>query len=298
MTTVHYETARGSLTAGTKAGFPLTLTALSGLSAPGREYKTRSFLGIDGQTTVSSSVRPRTVTLALERRPDCFLSASEILRILSSTGTLTIAIDERSFVLTTNQVAVPDIRRSGDFLLFTAQYVCDEPYFTEPSPRRTVCFEKQKNIRYVGGVWNLGTRSSPVVWTSTNSKKTIVNDGDAPCEPTIVLVGVGSPSDGASLEARIESEDGTILSQIVLNYAPADGETVVVNCDGRKEEGRYIRSSKNGDILSKKSSDTSLSKFRFPVGKSVFRLLYRSESGVLSAYADYAVRYEGVSLWK
>jgi len=298
MIRIQYQNELGCLMLGASTGYPLTLTGLSGFSPPGREYFGRTYLGIDGQMTLSSRVLPRTVTISFERHPDFSMTAREIVHILSSVGTLSVLTDDGTFCLKTNRVTVSEIKRNGDYLLFSAQFVCDDPFFTEPSARRVTCYETKKNIRFENGAWNLGTRQNPVVWTATNSVKTIVNDGDAPCEPTIVLSGFGTPSEKAEMTFRIESENGKILSEITLHYGVSDGETVTVCCDGRNENGRFIRSSRNGDILSVKSSETSLSKFRIPVGKSVFRLIYRSESGKVKAYADYAVRYEGVSLWK
>lgn len=276
---------------------PLVLCGLSGLNPPGREYTTQIYLGIHGQETVSERLLPRTVTLSIERRPECGMTVGELYRILSCTGTLTVWRDNRAYTVSTNQVTVSEAVEKGDFTLFTAQYVCDNPYFTDKAPRRIVCFETENQIRYENGSWTLGTEQTPVVWTTTNSTKEILNEGDAPAEPKIVIYGVGTPEEGAFIELQITDTAGALLSRMVLNYAIADGETVTVNCDGRNPEGRFIVSDRNGDIVSYKSGETSLSKFRFPVGKSVFRLLNHSETGRLKAYAELMNLYEAVSLW-
>lgn len=226
------------------------------------------------------------------------MAPRDIYRLLSEVGTLYIRREDIVYKLRTNQATVSEEVKNGDFRVYTAQYVCDDPYFTDEKLHHVPCFELSNHIRYERekDTWTLGTSEKPIVWTSTGSTQRIINNGDTPIEPILTVVGVGTPDEDAYIDFVI-SHDSREYARITLDYAPSDGETITLNCDGRSDAGRGIVSSLYGNISDRKSNETSLARFRFLEGDNVLSLVYHSSSGSLSAYLEYDVRYEGVSLW-
>lgn len=292
-----YKSARGELFIGGNVQSQMALTAISGLGPPQCEYISESYLGCDGEFTVSEKAMPRTVTFSFDVLPSCVTDSREIYRILNTPGELILGNSAGAYRINTNRVSVTQCVRNGDIRIFSAQYVCDDPYFSDEQQNKVVCFELNDNIKFDGEKWNLGTRENPLVWTSSNSEKVIYNKGEKESEPAIVIHAVGDADDDAYIEMTISDLSGRKLCEILLLYQMTDGETVTVNCNGRDALGRYIVSSKSGDIISHKSGETSLSKFRFPEGRSIFKMINHSAGGTLKAYAVFENRYAGVDRW-
>jgi len=295
---ITYENEYGALKLGGDGGYKMPVTDVLGLGSPPKEYVVNEYLGHDGQFTKSVRTRARTITIKFDVSGNLQYESRQIYRVLSFPGTLKVHFGATKRMIFVNQTSVEDFKTQGRaYRSFVVQMICDNPYFTDLSETDALCYGIVDNIKYdsTSGAWLLGTATEKQIWTSSNSDKIIFNKGDVKTEPLFCVTVLGTPTNTAGFEILKKDKSGEVIQKIKLNYTPSDGEKITVSCKSRHKDGRFIKSSENGDIANFKSTDTSLSKFWLDVGANRIVINNLLTGCTLKAYISYDNQYvEGV----
>ncbi len=276
-----------------------SLTGISGLGLPDKYYQTREYLDSDGQSTISSRFTARTITIAFDLKGDNIskLTAS-LYRILSQSGTLTVISSNSQRSIEVNQITVDSFTEKGStYRSFTAQFICDDPFFKDLMPVSLPCYQLINNIRYnsESGLWNLDV---PTVWGETSNDMLLINSGDFKTFPVFTIYSNGDAIDDGGFEIlRVNPQNpDEVISRFALNYALTDGETITLCFNPRSPENRrYIESSKGTNLLNYRSENSSLSDFYLDCGENRLIVNNLSQGNVLSASLSYDNQYiEGV----
>lgn len=294
-----YKNDLGELKFSGDGSSPLSLTQITGLGTPEKIYQTREYLDSDGQSTVSSRFAPRTITLAFDLKgDDISYQTANLYRILSHEGVLSVFSGSSERCTQVSQVSVDSFFRHGSFYRsFTAQFICDCPYFCDTMPIYLPCYEITKNLRYdsENESWHLDT---PTIWGANNNDMLFINSGHIKTFPTFTVYSSGNAQDSSGFEIlRVNPQNpNEIIQRFALNYALSDGETVTICFDPRSEKKRrYISSSLGTNLLNFRSEDCSLAEFYFDCGKNRLIINNLSEGNSLTAYISYNNHYiEGV----
>ncbi len=255
----------------------LRIIAIEGLGVPSKEYKTLSYVGYDGAFTVSEKKKSRAITVKFDVSSCDHIQyeISRIMRILDKGGTLKLQCGSVRKKIEVSQVIVSEPADNRVFRTMTVQFVCDSPFFNDYDDTEKLCYDVEGQI--IGteeGGWNIGTADAPVVWGGAINDKIIINSGDYKVEPTFIITVSGSGSSGFEIlkvskyYSTGDTDDENVLQRLKFTCSLCNGEVITVNLDGRHENGRFVRSSKQGSLINYRSADTSLSKFWLDVGEN------------------------------
>ena len=123
---------KGSITFGGGAsGSNWRIIEADGLGLSGKSYKSCVFENYVGQETVSVRVNARTITL----KGDFFMAENykseykAALAVLDNEGTLEIRQEDGNRRIRAYCTQFLPQLRKGNYIPFTVQFICDEPYF-------------------------------------------------------------------------------------------------------------------------------------------------------------------------
>ncbi len=277
---------------------PFSLTAITGLGLPEKIYQTREYLDFDGQQTISSRFSPRTITIAFDLKGKEVSSlTAKLYKTLTKDGVLYVISDTSSRRINVHQITVDSFSQRGPFRSFTAQFICDNPYFWDTATVTKPCYALVGGICYdtENAKWNLDT---PAIWGKTDNDTIFNNTGDVKAQPLLTIYSNGDAADSAGFEIlRVNPiKPDEILQKFALNYALSDGEKITIcfdPCSDKKR--RYIISSKGTNLLNYKTKTSSLSDFYFDCGENRIIINNLSQGNLLSAHIFYENQYvEGV----
>ncbi len=277
---------------------PFSLTHISGLGLPEREYQTHEYLGLDGQQTVSSRFAPRIITMVFDLKGRNISSlTAKLYRVLAQEGTLYIVSSNSQRRTHVNQISVDSFTGNGNYRSFSAQFICDNPYFWDMETIHRPCYKLIKNIKRdsAADLWNLDT---PVIWGQISNDTVFNNDGDIKAYPIITIYSKGDAADNGGFEIlRVDPKNSeNIIQRFCLNYAMTDNEKITVCFDSRSDKKRrYISSSQGTNLLNCRSEDSALDQFYLECGENRIIINNLSHGNLLSAYLSYENQYvEGV----
>ena len=274
---------------------------ISGLGLPNLETKTVNYEGFDGAFPTDEKYLSRAITFNFDLQSyDLARETRRILKILSKQGTLQFLFGntERS-ISVTQKPTVSDFERTHAIRGFTVQFICDYPFFTDLTPTKEICYGAEKRIN---GNQNL---TEPFIWTAITTKAPIHNNGDFKVFPKFYILNTGTADADATegigyeimkvrldydLSADTLPEEKDIISKFYLPITTKVGEEITINFDARDENNRYCISSVQGDILNKRSDDSTLD-FFLDIGENKIVVKNYNSNEQIICYVEYDNRY-------
>ena len=201
------------------------------------------------------SIPSRTITIS----GDISVKAQKALpmhlaaKILNADGELSLQTGRKARRLNVRTLSFEVQERKMAYKTFVLQLESDNPYFWGPAPLSYSVFSRQNLLK--------STFTLPCVFSRRNMSATVINNGDAECEPVLTIF---KPEQSEVLESDtliIKNEaNGAVIT---LNHIMQPGETVTVDIPNRT-----IVSDSSGSILQEISDDTVLSAFVLLTGKN------------------------------
>lgn len=339
---------------GCPSGVCFPIRAVSGLGVPEKIYTAREYIGLDGQNTVSSRFDARTITIGFDivtagkivnfdllsfsgfsaaasgagtpnrGSAESANSAeplkdatSYLFRVLSREGTLYFASGTTIRRIFANRISISDFTSYGNRArAFSAQFICDNPYFFDEKAVYVSCYSIKNNLKYdeEAESWHLDT---PTKWGLLENDTVIENSGITRAFPTFIIRAASSSSspsqesetaqttETAQTNADTSSSAGgfeilrtdindseKVIQKFKICRALQDGEEVTLCFNPRSDKGRrYIENSDGESLLNYRSEDSSLSDFYLEPGKNRIIVNNLSENGTISAYLSYENSY-------
>lgn len=289
-----FKNALGEIEFSGDGNAPISITSVLGLGLVDKICQTQEYLDFDGRQTLSSRFEPRTISLSFDLKGgNTAHLAAKLFRVLSREGTLYIISDAAKRRAKVSQISLSEVEKIGSFRSYSAQLICDNPYFGDAQTNRATCFEATGNLRFdsESGKWNL---SEPTVWGQIKNDVIIKNDGDAAAYPTITLTSFGDAEDEAGFELlRVKPSDkGEVLQRFALCYALSDGERITLCFDPRSDKKRrYLKSTTGKNLLEVRAEDSSLSDFYLDCGENRIIINNLSRGNTLAAEISYENQY-------
>lgn len=247
-----FENEVGKVIMGSNQSFKIT--AINGLYIPSKSYGTINFANYDGQLTYSSCANARIITIAGDIISKSIRNKLEwAMRVFNESGTLIIDYGDKVRKIICNQVTFSVSNRTLYSAVFTLQFVCDYPYFTDVSPVSMGIYGS------VGLITNPITL--PCILSQSGTTRDIVVNGHRKTCPifNIYVKSKGTKVDEENYGYKIENR--TTNQLIYLRYNSVAGEQICIDV-GQRE----ITSSIQGSIITKLSNDTQLENFHLAPG--------------------------------
>ncbi len=237
-----YENELGRVCLGGGKADSLNITEIHGLSFPETSADTVSFSGAPGQTVVSVSVLPRTITVTGDIIDKTGKITSKSARIFSKSGTLYVVLKSGKREISARALSFEPQKRKGIFVPFSLQFICDNPYFEDSFETLENVYKKEKLL------------SSPFYLPAMVSKRTtegiVLNRGTYKNEPLFLI----TTKENAPCPEGIVIENKTTGKKIKLLCDVLKDETITVDIKNRK-----ITSNIRGNLISTLSGDSLLS---------------------------------------
>lgn len=242
-----FENEVGKVILGSNQRFKIT--AINGLYIPSKNYGTINFANYDGQLTYSACANARIITIGGDIVSKNIRNELEwAMRVFNESGILIIDYGDKVRKIICNQVTFSVSNRTLYSAVFTLQFVCDYPYFTDVSPVSMGIYGS------VGLITNPITL--PCVLSQSGTTRDIVVNGHRKTFPVfnIKVKSKGTAIDGENYGYKIENR--TTNQLIYLQYNSVAGEQIIIDV-GKRE----ITSSIEGSIITRLSKDTELENF-------------------------------------
>ncbi len=269
-----YENELGRIILGGGKNDSINITEIQGLSFPETYANTVKYSGVPGQTVVSVSILPRTITVSGDIKDKTGILAQKIATVLSKEGTLYVVSERRKRKIDARCTSFIPEKKKRIFIPFSAQFVCDSPYFEDSNETRESVFKKV----------NL-TKSEfvlPYMFSKRNTEARVINRGTYVNEPVFEI----TVSDYASCPNGIVIDNHTTEKSIKLLCDVLKDECITVDIRKRK-----VWSNLRGNLLSKLSDESILSDMGLAVGINNISVLAEDEPGFLHVVCKYTNSY-------
>lgn len=195
---------------------------IDGLGLSGKSYRTCTFENYIGQETVNVRVNARTVTL----KGDFFAAENykseykRVLSVLDSEGTLEIWDNDGNRRIKAYCTQFLPLEKKGNYLPFTVQFVCDEPYF-------------ESAVAYEVPIYKVIPRLTrdftfPGMFSERVTRRNVFINSNAETEPVIIINAGRNPSGNLHIRNHTSGES------LTLNYEPLSREFITVDVKNRK----------------------------------------------------------------
>lgn len=252
------------------------LTAADGLAFCGRTFNGARYAGQPGQETTQIVVNPRTITLSGDVRTDGEFSEeySAAFSVLEHKGVLEVntALGKRNI----NAVCC-DFRqgeKKGRYMLFTVQFLCDDPYFEGDDKIEVSIFKEIPNLD--------SAFTFPDSFSHRISRRNLEYAGNAEAEP-IFFITIDEGTEGENLLSVINHTSGEALN---FNYGASLNESVTVDTKNRK-----IYNSNGENLLKYLADDSFFDGFHLYPGKNDIEVINRNMNTGISVTCSYVNRY-------
>lgn len=257
------------------------LSGIDGLEQVRATATTVTYVGQPGQVTLSKTPEARTISISgmvrSENGQRRFLT-ERLCAAFDNTKKGTLTIYDRGKIRRiegyTSSAPVFGDRGFGK-APFTLTITCDNPFFKDGQDSSIAISSRVDNL--------LTPMTFPRVFTYRNTLGVCMNNGALPVLPIIRIV-VSQNADSYTAGLRITNR--TTGSYILLNYNATAGETIEVDTDQRT-----ITSSRIGDLLFYKSTDTQLQDFLLVPGKNEVEVTGNGDGQIFTAHAIYSNLY-------
>lgn len=255
---------------------PWRVTNADGLSFCGRTFEYIRYNGRDGQKTTGVSVNSRTITLSgdvfitedFSNKYDTAMSVLEdegILEITTGLGIRKIGARCCDFYCGD---------RKGNYLLFTVQFICDNPYFEDADKTEVALCTK---IPYLDNDFEF-----PGVFSDRVSRNTIRYAGTRKTEP-VFYIGIENGEEGDDL---LIIQNHTTGETLEFNYGGVRGEYITVDVKNCRIYNQ------NGDNLLKYlASDSFFDGFHIIPGENDIEVTNRNANTGITVKCSYSNRY-------
>lgn len=261
---------------GGKSLSPWKVIKADGLSFCGRTFQYIRYGGRDGQKTTGVSVNARTITLSGDVLiTDDFASIfDKAMSVLENEGTLEINSGLGARKIMARCCDFISGEKKGDYLIFTVQFLCDDPYFEDAYKTEVGLYTKtpmlSKDFVFPGMFSGRITRSD------------IEYLGTQKTEP-VFFIAIDEETEGENL---LIIENHTTNESLKFNYAGICGEHITVNV---KTCEIYNQSGEN--LLKHLADDSFFDGFHLIPGYNDIEVINRNTNTGITVKCCYTNRY-------
>lgn len=245
-----FKTDIGSVTLSGKKDADIVIKSISGLGVLEKNYEYICYYGMDGKTTLGSYFHSRIITLSCDIYNSNKLLIKQIMKTLYREGMLMVMNSHLQRCIKYKPLSFEFGEKHGPIQSFAFQIECDNPYFTDIFYTKKDIYSRSKNIT--------SPFTLPAVFSSRTYKSIIINNGDAPIYPKILI----KPTSSADASGVYTLTNLTTGNKITLNLSISNEEIITVDV-----EERTITSSIKGNIINS-LSDGAMSNFYLATGKN------------------------------
>ena len=235
---------------------PCRVLSVTGLGLPEREFETVRYADSHGQQTLSVTDCARVITMSVDLLMNQGLGRelARMARVLYRPGTLMIRTAGKTRVIPCRCTAWEEDARTPVLAKLILQFTCDDPAFLEERQREEGIFERTDLI--------YGTFTLPKMFTSKVTEKDVINTGDLPVQPVLVLknIGEGTASSGVTV---VNTPPSGINQTFVLTKPLLAGEQVTVDFANRR-----VDSDQRDSLIHSISDSTYLNTFTLEHGSN------------------------------
>lgn len=271
---------KGSITFGGGAsGSNWRIIEADGLGLSGKSYKSCVFENYVGQETVSVRVNARTITL----KGDFFMAENykseykAALAVLDNEGTLEIRQEDGNRRIRAYCTQFLPQLRKGNYIPFTVQFICDEPYFESAQAYELPIFKVIPRL----------SRDFvfPGMFSERVTRRNVFIGSNAETEPVIIIRSGRNPSGYLYIQNHTSGESLTI------NYEPLSEEFITVDVKNRRITNQ------NGDnLLAYLADDSFFDGFHLYPGDNDIEVSIGTANTELEVFLRYNERFlEAVS---
>ncbi len=244
MTEFKFQNEYGTLQLNKK---PCRVLSVVGLGLPEREFETVRYANSHGQETLSVTDQPRIISLSVDllMKEGLGRQLAKMTKILYRPGTLTVRSRGKTRVIPCRCTAWEEATRTPVLAKLVLQFTCDDPAFLEEWGRSEGVFER---INLIDDPFVL-----PMVFTKRTTEKDVINTGDLPVQPVLLLKCIQTGSEGIKIINNTPSGEKQLFA---LTTPMLVGEEIRVDFPNRR-----IESNKRENIIHLISDDTFLHSF-------------------------------------
>jgi len=261
---------------GGNSGSLWKVTTADGLSFCGRTFTYAKYAGGEGRKTTDVTVNSRTITLG----GDIYLgenfkeSFKNAMTVLENEGILEINTPFGKRNITARCCDFLEGGRKGKYMLFTVQFICDNPYF-EDADKTEVAIYRQ--VPYLDAEFTF-----PGEFSRRISRRNIEYVGTRWAEPVFFI----SIDEGVSGDDLLIIKNHTSGESLTFNYGGALGEFITVDVKSRK-----IYNRKGENLLKYLSDDSFFDGFHLHPGDNDIEVINKNVNTGISVTCCYANRY-------
>lgn len=252
------------------------VTKADGLALCGKTFTYAKYAGSDGQKIIDASVNARTITLS----GDIFCGDSFIYEFESAMSVL----EEKGILEINTALGKRHIKarccdfvqgeRKGKYMLFTVQFLCDNPYFEDSCMTEVAVY---KEIPYLDKDFQF-----PGEFSGRISRRNIEYHGTRWTEPIFHI----SIDEGVNGDDVLIIKNHTSGESLAFNYAGVLGEVITVDVKRRK-----IYNQDGENLLMYLDDDSFFGGFHLNPGNNDIEVINRNVSTGISVSCCYTNRY-------
>ncbi len=261
---------------GGKSTSPWRLTVAEGLALCGKTFTAARYAGQNGQETTAAVSNARTITLAGDAYMDGDFKSeyASAIQTLEKEGWLEIDTEYASRRILARCCEFRERERKGEYLLFTVQFVCDNPYFEETTKTEVAVFDQlallDKSFTFSGAFSKRISRSS------------LFYDASVETEP-IFYINIGDATEGENILTIKNYTSGEMLK---LDYSASSGECITVDTKNRR-----IYNANGENLLKYLSDDSFFDGFHLYPGVNDIEVINGNMNTDMSVMCNYSKMY-------
>ena len=193
-----------------------------GLGLSGKSYKTCTYENYPGQETVKAHTNARTITL----KGDFFMGSGylneykNVLSVLDKDGVLEILSRGTAVRINGYCTQFFPLEKKGEYLPFTVQFVCDEPYFESATAFEVPVFKTVAKLDC--------DFTFPGMFSERITRRNVYINSNAETEPVIII------NAGRNPNGILHIFNHTTGESLNINYEPLNNEYITVDVKNRR----------------------------------------------------------------
>ncbi len=226
---------------------PCRVLSVVGLGLPEREFETVRYANSHGQETLSVTDQPRMISMSVDllMKEGLGRELAKMTKILYRPGTLTVRSRGKTRVIPCRCTAWEEDARTPVLAKLVLQFTCDDPAFLAERGQKEGVFER---INLITDPFSL-----PMVFSKRITEKDVINTGDLPVQPVLLLKCIQTGSEGIQITNNAPSGEKQFFA---LTTPMLTGEEIKVDFPNRR-----IESNMREGIIHFISDDTFLHSF-------------------------------------
>lgn len=252
------------------------LTAADGLAFPPRSFKSVRYANQRGQETTQVVINPRTVTLGgdIDTEGNFAEEYSAAMAVLAGEGVLEVTSAQGKRCIGARCCDFYRGEKKGRYVLFTVQFLCDDPYFEDANGVEMPIF---KEIPLLDKDFSL-----PGVFSQRISGRKFLYSGSVETEPVFFV----SVEDGAGDENTLSIINHTSGESLSFDYGASKNCSVTVDV-----KNRCICNSDGENLLEYLTDDSFFDGFHIYPGMNEIEVVNRNMNTGLYVTCSYRNRY-------